>query len=38
MTLVVELRRRNTKDALRRAIDRLVANGRISEESKLRIR
>src|SRR5215831_10390504 len=34
MTMVAELKRPSTLDALRRSIDRMVAEGRISDESK----
>ena len=38
MTLIAEMKRPSTLDALRRSIDRMVAEGRISDESKQRIR
>jgi hypothetical protein len=38
MTLVAELRRPSSADAIKMAIDRMVAQGQISEESKQRIR
>ena len=38
MTLVAELRRPSSVDAIKMAIDRMIAQGQISEESKQRIR
>ena len=38
MTLVAELRRPSSVDAIKMAIDRMVGQGQISEESKQRIR
>src|SRR5215472_4238947 len=38
MTLIAEMKRPSTLDAIRRSIDRMVAEGRISDESKQRIR
>ena len=38
MTLVAELRRPSSADAIKIAIDRMIAQGQISEESKQRIR